>query len=392
MEMKPLQLLSPCAVLLATACVTLQPSIVEPDEYLGTRENPASIYEPRPEPSLLPIFDVRFEPMERLALVNFSDDPVYNGIELQTFDTRDGGESALALLWRRDGVVDVYMTPNHRMDELARRSLESLLNRITVQPASFEYRLNVTEHGLDAALSIRDREGRDVRFAVVETRGTPRLGALIAPVGAQVERPAYLPIVFLDDFALVRRRGARIEISIDGARRTPEKMTRLVRGPASYFTRYSTRVVIANWNERREALLHPLPVPPGATEVRDGNLSYRLAWNAGAPEIATLVAHAGSDRLTLRFAPALPAIQAMRPGVRVDGRFVINVNDVDGVVAGEYQVRRIGDGVHLVIQPLDAWQPPILDGAPWVASYRYEAVVTAAPGGMHLKGQWQRAE
>jgi hypothetical protein len=389
--MRPLQLLSPCAVLLATACVALQPSVVEPDEYLGAHENPASIYESTLEPSLLPIFDVRFEPMERVALVNFSDDPVYNGIELQTFDTPDGGESALALLWRRDGVVDVYMTPNHRMDEVARRSLENLLNRITVQPASFEYRLNVTEHGLDAALAMRDREGRDVRFEVVETRGTPRLGALIAPVGAQVEQPAYLPIVFLDDFALVRRRGARIEISIDGERRAPEKMTRLVRGPASYFTRYSTRVVIANWNERREARLHPLPVPPGATEVRDGNLSYRLAWNAGAPEIATLVAHAGSDRLTLRFAPALPAIQAMRPGVRVDGRFVINVNDVDGVVAGEYHVQRSDDGVYLALQPLDAWQPPILDGAPWVASYRYEAVVSAGPGGMYLKGQWHRA-
>lgn len=176
------------------------------------------------------------------------------------------------------------------------------------------YRLNVTEHGLDAALSLRDREGRDVRFEVVETQGTPRLGALIAPVGAQVGRPAYLPIVLLDDFALVRRRGARIEVWIGGQRRTPDKMTRLVRGPASFFTRYSARVVIANWNERRAERLDPLPLPPGAAEVR------------------------------------------------------------------------------LVFQPLDAWQPPILDGPPWVASYRYEAVVGSDSAGIHLAAEWRRVE
>jgi hypothetical protein len=48
----------------------MQPSVVDPDEYLGEHANPATIYEPGSEPLLLPLLDVRFEPMERLMLVN----------------------------------------------------------------------------------------------------------------------------------------------------------------------------------------------------------------------------------------------------------------------------------------------------------------------------------
>jgi hypothetical protein len=373
--------------------VTMQPSVVEPDRYLGQHANPSSIYASEGEAVVLPLFDVRFEPMNRLMLVNFSDDPVYNGIELQVFDAPGGGESALALLWRKDGVVDVYLTPDHQMSERSRRGIENLLNRVTLQRGEFTYRLNVTEHGLDAALAMRDREGRSVAFEIVETRGQPRLGALIAPVGAQVERPEYLPIVFLDDFALVRRRGTRIDVWIDGQRRTPDTMTRLVRGPASYFTRYSTRVVIVNWNERREATLDGLALEPGATEVRDGNLSYRIVWNGSHPEVAAVTAYEGRDRVEFRFSPALPHLQALRPGAAVEGRFVASINDVEGIVAGEFEVRREPDGVRLVLQPLNAWQPPILRGPPWVSSYRYEARVGFDGATAHLAGQWKsRAE
>jgi hypothetical protein len=378
------------ALLSVSACVAMQPSVVQPDRYLGRQVNAETIYRAAAAPVLLPIFDVRFEPMERLMLVNFGDDPVYEGIELQTFAASDGGESALALLWRREGVVDVYMTPNHAMSERSRQGIENLLNQITLQRAAFAYRLDVTEHGLDAALRMTDRDGRDVRFEIVETRGRPRLGALIAPVGAQTEDPAYLPIVFLDDFALVRRRGARLEVTIDGDRRAPDKMTRLVKGPASYFTRYSTRVVIVNWNERREAALRPLALEPGQAEIGDGNLGYRLSWNGPHPEVAAVTAHAGEDRVSFRFAPALPDLLSLREGTGVAGRFTISVNEVEGIVAGEYYVRRDPEGVRLVMQPLAAWQPPILKGAPWVASYRYEALVEVEAAGARLVGGWRR--
>jgi hypothetical protein len=380
------------ASLAQTGCITMNPSVVDPDAFLGARANPIEVYGPAGAPAILPVLDVRIDPIDRLFLVSFADDPVYEGVELQTFPRPDGEPDVRVLLWRPD-TVDVYDSPGRVFDEAVdRRTIESLVSpkAVTMQRAEFDHRFEITEHGLDAAIRIRDREGRDVAMEVVETRGTPVTGGLIAPVGATSASPDYLPVFFLDEFALVKRGGTRITISVDGQGRSPAKMTRLIKGPASYFTRYSNRVVIAHWNERREALLSPRPVVPGQSMVAVNGIEYRLAWNGDRAEVAAAVATKDDDAVTFFFSPALPDFGALSPGARIDGRFVINVNEVPGVVAGEYQVERRGDSVRLVFQPLDAWQPPIIRGPSWVASYRYEADIDVAGTAPRLRSRWVR--
>lgn len=238
---------------------------------------------------------------------------------------------------------------------------------------------------------MRDREAREIDLEVLETRDEPRFGALIAPVGATSDRPDFLPVFFLDEFAFVRRRGADMRIEIDGQPRSPETLTRLVRGPASYFTRYSTRVVLAHWNERREANLQPVSLDPGAQVVEAGGLEWHMVWNAGHPEARAAVARSGEDAVTFVFSPALPDLAALRPGARLEGRFVVNVNDVPGVVAGEYSVVRQEEEVRLVFQPLRGWQPPMA-GPPWVSTYRYEAVIDLRGGRARLESSWTRRD
>lgn len=89
-----------------------------------------------------------------------------------------------------------------------------------------------------------------------------------------MNRPGFLPVFFLDDFAFVRRRGAEIRIGIDGHQRSPQTLTRLVQGPASYFTRYSTRVVLAHWNKRWAAVMEPASLDLGAKVVEAGGLEW----------------------------------------------------------------------------------------------------------------------
>ncbi|TVP44425.1 MAG: hypothetical protein EA350_11625 [Gemmatimonadales bacterium] len=370
----------------------MNPSVVHPASYLGQRTVPGEHYAPEAPPRLLPVLDLRLEPMDRLMLVGFADDPVYAAVELQVFSGDAGEESARVLLERAD-TVDVYDSPGRVADEADRRTLEALFapKAVTLQEASFEFRLGVSHHGLETALRMRDREGREIDLEVRETRGEPRFGALIAPVGAASDRPGFLPVFFLDDFSFVRRRGAEIRIEIDGQERSPQTLTRLVRGPASYFTRYSTRVVLAHWNERREATLEPVVLEPGTEVVEAGGIEWHLAWNAGHPEARSAVARSGDDAVTFLFSPALPDLEALRPGVRVDGRFVVNVNDVPGVVAGEYSVVRNDEDVRLVFQPLRGWQPPMA-GPPWVSSYRYEAVIDLQGDRARLESSWTRRD
>jgi hypothetical protein len=381
------------AVFLA-GCVDMQPSIVEPGKYLGRQSNPEGIYREDAAATVLPVFDIRFDPMDRLMLVNFADDPVYEAIELQIFDAEDGGESALVLLARRGGDVDVFTTRNHVLTDDSRAGIEALMTpgTVTFQTADFAYRFIVGPHGLDAALDLVDRAGKLVSFEIVETKGEPRIGALIAPVGARSSEPEYLPLIFLDEFALVKHSGTRIRITIDGHDRQPDKMTRLLKGPAVYFTRYATRLVIASWNERREAALQPVSVAPGETTAEAGGMSWRLRWNGAHPETESVTATTGRDIVEFQFSPALPDLAALREGVDLAGRFVISVNDVPGITAGDYRVARAGDEVTLEIQPRLAWQPPILKGPSWVASYRYEARVDLSAEVPVLTSAWSRVD
>jgi hypothetical protein len=380
----------------AASCIAMNPSVVDPDAWLGGRVAPAGIYgdadgDRTPGGTLLPVLDLRVDPMERLFLVNFRGDPVYEGVELQTFP---GAGGVRLLLWRAD-TVDVYDPPGRTFDEATdRRGIEALVSprTVTFQRADFDWRFRTTEHGLDAGVRLVDREGREIVVDVVETRGTPQTGALIAPVGAISDDPDYLPLFFLDEFALVKRGGTRVRVEVDGMSRELERMTRLLRGPASYFTRYADRVVIAHWNERREGWLDPVPLDPGAEAVEAGGFTWHLAWRGGRSEVPRAVAHAGGDSLVFRFAPPLPEMTALAPGAALDGRFVIGVNAVEGILAGTYRVAREGDQVTLVFQPLRAWQPPIVRGPSWVSTYRYEAALDLAGPVPLLRGGWTRVE
>lgn len=372
-------------------CVSMDPSVVDPESYLGSRSIPHELYGHSSTPTLLPVLDVRIEPMDGLFLINFDDDPVYEGVELQTF--AGTGPQVRVLLWRAD-TVDVYDSPGRTFDEARDRiALEALLSprAVTHQRATFDYRFRVGEHGLDAALRMTDRDGRDIVVEVVETRGEPVVGGLIAPVGASSAAPDYLPVFFLDEFALVKRAGTRIRIEVDGRPRTLSKMTRLVRGPASYFSRYSTRVLIAHWNERREAVLEPVAVEPGAEHIEVGGLEWRIRWNAGRPEVSEVIARSDGDVLTFEFSPALPDLAALRPGAKVEGRFVINVNDTPGIVAGEYSVDREEGRARLTFHPVDAWQPPIVRGPSWVSFYLYTAEIDLDAPVAQLRSRWSRS-
>jgi hypothetical protein len=156
-------------------CVSMNPSVVHPESYMGSSTNAPEVYRSVLPPVLLPVTDVRIDPMDRLFLVNVGDDPIYEGVELQTFPAADGGPpEARLLLWRPDN-VDVYDLPGRTFDEdVDRCGLEALLSprEVALQRTDFDYRFGITEHGLDAALRIRDREGRLVEVEVVETRAS----------------------------------------------------------------------------------------------------------------------------------------------------------------------------------------------------------------------------
>ena len=68
-------------------------------------------YDRPPSERVIVPFELLHDPMERLLIVNFRNDPDYDGIELQVFDDEAKGSGSAVLMYRTDGKLDWYLTP-----------------------------------------------------------------------------------------------------------------------------------------------------------------------------------------------------------------------------------------------------------------------------------------
>ncbi|HEX7506517.1 MAG TPA: hypothetical protein VF550_07080 [Polyangia bacterium] len=379
-----------CLALSIAGCVAFNPSVVQPSAYLGHKDNPITLYGQTVQGGVLLLFDVTFPTMDALMLFGFEDDPSYREIELQIM--REGAEVLpRVVLYRQDGGADIYMRPNPPLWLQQMGRTDTVLNRRRFLQTEIDYHFAVAADGLRADLMLKTTDGVSVSFHVNEHSQNRIRTNLIAPIGADTKEPTFLPLFYIQDLDLVPRARADLWVSIGDQRRAPAPLTRLVKGPTSYLVRYSTHPLIGRWNERKAVALAPVSVAAGQGTVRDGQLEYQLLWNGNHPEIAAFTAHHDQDALLFRFVPALPDLMSLNQGAVVEGRFALDANADKGVLAGEYRVQRGPLGVHLRLHPTKVFQPPVIAGGPWVATYDWDANFTpGADGTVTLEAGWSR--
>ncbi|MBY9017011.1 MAG: hypothetical protein KGD68_15080, partial [Candidatus Lokiarchaeota archaeon] len=89
--------------------VKLKDAVIDHHRYLGKSENSLNIYDKPPRNMILSPFNLSFEPMDRLLLINFEEDPLYYGIELQVLHKADEFYP-LVIMYRKDNLIDHYYT------------------------------------------------------------------------------------------------------------------------------------------------------------------------------------------------------------------------------------------------------------------------------------------
>src|SRR5215207_1947480 len=155
-------------------------------------------------------------PIARFLNFELSDDPTYDGLELQWFDDDVHGRGMLAFLSRRaDRRVDYYLQRSLRLDPAGYEigGGTRSWNETDFQVA----RLEIAEDGVDAEVRFTDVDGRAVDVHVDDRDGQQRRrGQLLAPVSAGIERPKALLLVWLSGFDLVRVTSTRPSIRIGG--------------------------------------------------------------------------------------------------------------------------------------------------------------------------------
>jgi hypothetical protein len=336
--------------------------------------HPAEIYAQDRQGPLYSPFHLHHDPMERLLLLNFDDDPdeIYLGFEPQVFDDDVHGQGLLVIGWRVDGYVDVYHQPGLRLKaatySIAGNGLAEMLMR-PMDGSTFE----VTAAGVDAHITFDDKLGRPVELRVKEhNTKTRRPFALLAPMGSAATNPEALPLLFLHDFYFVRRANSEVRLSVAGKVHTPSTLPIPLDGSRMYFLRYSDNPLIITWNPAFDGVLTPL-TRIGSSEALLGGVRYDLTANHGQPELAQMRLEQRGHHVTVTFLPAFPNLVALRDGAAVSGSFRIAGGTGAGTVGGVYTVARHGEAVTVRVTPSDGWQP---DERKWSLRLLYRVVPT----------------
>ena len=253
-------------------------------------------------------FDLTVDVIDRMLNFEIADDPVYTGLEMQAFDDPEYGRGVLAFLTRRDdGRAYVYRQPGLRLDPKEFQVGRGLGRWVeaTLDPA----RLDITDHGVDAALRFRDDAGHDIEVRIDDRGGRRRRPArLLAPFGAEVEDPTSLLLAYMRRFDLLHRPGREFRVLIDG------RAVRTGSLPGGWLFRrrlvkYAADIVVVRLNQATDGPLTALdPSRPGAVEFDDRS------------GIAGVTAQRGGHRVRLDLCPALPDLAGLEPRNRSQRR------------------------------------------------------------------------
>ena len=319
-------------------------------------------------------FDLRVDVVDRMLNFELPDDPDYEGIELQVFDGPPHGKGMVALLKRRaDGRIDVLRGPGLAIDPDAFEIGSGLGEWMETDFTSA--RFAVTPCGTEVDVRFVDAADRTIEVSIDDRDGRRRRPAtMLAPVGAAIERPNRLFLVWMKGFDLVRSGRRDPRIRIDGRTASTGRL------PGE---RIHRRRLIKYSADLGVAILNPARNDPAAIVSPDRPGGVELDGRG----IAGLSAQEGRHRARFQMDPPLPDIAQMTSGTKVSGAWRLGIDEEPEVIGGLWTAARHGDQVDLLLDVVRGWKPrglPLLMRAvtrilpifrTWPTTYRWSATV-----------------
>lgn len=311
------------------------------------------------QPSLLNPFQIHIDPMQRLLLVNFENDPdsIYIGLEPQVFDDPVNGRGHLVIGWRTDGRVDVYHQPGLSLNpskyDIAGKGLAYMTER-EMDGCFYQ----VDEKGARAFYRFEDLSGREIVLHLEERNRSERKPfGLLAPMGQAAEYPSAMPLVLLHDFYFVRRENTLLEVTISGRKHTPDELPVKMDGQKMYFARYSPTPLIATLNPAGQGQLVPLQIESNSKIVSEGDQVLEREWKNERPFIRSITRENDVFPVQLRFKNPFPCPSAMADNSREKGRFELLFHPTVGKITGKYLVEKSKGQVNITLHPAGGWKP-----------------------------------
>lgn len=335
-------------------------------------------------------FDLQVWDVDRMLNFEITDDPHYEGLELQVFDDPVHGRGMIVLLKRRhDGRFDVYRQPGLALDPAYVQVGGELgeWRQASIEPARFA----IGRCGIDVDVRLSDLAGREIRVRIDDRDGRRRHpGTLLAPVGSTIEHPVWLPLFLMGGCDLVRRTGPAFDLRIGGRRVTTGRLPGgwLHRRRLVKYTAAPTAVVLN-------------PAGDGPVDAVDPRTPGNVRFDGMSNRIESLQARTAGHCAGLVLEPALPDIARLRPGALATGAWRLAIDDNPAVVGGTWTVERRQDHVDVVLDVTRGWTPrglpPLMAAvtrvAPvfriWPTTYRWSATITLGDPPL-LSSRWER--
>ena len=353
--------------------VKFKDTFVNHRKYLGKRENSIKIYRHPPRNIILLPFNLKFDDIDKLLVVNIEDDPIYYRIELQVTHVNDK-ESPIVLLHRKDSMVDIYYA-----DETAINTRRELLKDLYTnasfnQQGTMEFEFLFDETGLDVFLLLEDKIENKIELAIKENTGKRELVSILAPTVPIGKHPESFPIVFLDKFGMVLKENTKIEVRIDGKELSVAEMPIKINGNHVYAAHYSLNPLTSYWNSNYLGGLDPIILTTPSDQVKVDNCDINLRKNSDYYEIVKFSGRDNKERkIIFEFSPPIPNLLYLKKEANVFGRFSCLIDEQRALFGGEYHIKHVGNTLAFTITPSIGRQP--FPGKLWLKSYKWTSLL-----------------
>jgi len=366
--------------------------VVFPDGIIHAQNAEADYKSPRQEGRFVFPLTLNEEPLSRLLVADFKDDPEYEGIEPQMFDDTTAGKGLKILMYRKDRKVDVYWQPGVHFDEETFKIGAGLgfAAETDMSPSRFD----ITENGVDIDIAFKDRYGRIVHMLIKENTRNINPFPFLAPVGNDVKDPNKLFAVYMKEFDFVRREGTIVHVTVGDRELTPAGFPISRERQKVYLMRYASSLVIGEINASVTKPYVLENISPGT--VSTGDLSMMINEEN---EVQNCWINSKSDRIELKFSRGFPNLLTLPQNRKVNGSWQYVVSG-EVLFGGRYSLLRDDRQVYIELDVTKKWKPRnipfsfrIFTGIVrmfrvWPVSYRWNATVDL--GNMSVDGKWIR--
>lgn len=371
-------------ILFFSSCVSLEPDFTNQENYFSEHQsiNNTAIYNGNPTQGYLPVLSFRTKAndaywLNGLALTQFTGDSAYNQIELQKIGFAGGEGMAVLIYHANRSLVDVYY---QKEIPLIKSEIEKMVNHAEVFPVDLDASFDIIDRRFVMKLNLTDKYGRKITLNIAEEDPTDEPARFIAPIGSGIDNPQYFPLLYMDDMRFVSKKGSDYRLSIGG------KTMKASNVPLNshLLTRYTFSVINAEWLPKTDSII-------GFSNIGSNELTNHFADNDGYAELVQQQFNFHGRKLTVYYCPAIPDLVALKDEQQLDGRFIVNSETMEGVMAGSYSIHKTGGKITLGVKPEEGWQP--MPGKPWMTTYSWKAeLIPETDGKYHYKSDWERTK